>query len=119
MDYIDLMLIRAPKSTVKDVSEEDGRHQTWSVMEEFVKNGGLKHLGVSNFEVDHLDEVQGYSQVHIECNQVEISPSFRNQEVIDHCRKKNIHLVAYSPLGSHTSKDLLKDTKLIDIANRL
>ena len=54
-DYIDLLLIHWPvKDCVKD---------TWQVMEDYVRQGKVKFIGVSNFNRHHLDDLLSYAEI--------------------------------------------------------
>ena len=56
-----------------------GRLESWKVMEEYHKRGVLKAIGVSNYEVRHLEEVISHSETVPHVNQIEIHPHFQNR----------------------------------------
>ena len=65
-NYIDLLLIHWPvKDCVKD---------TWQVMEEYVRQGKVKSIGVSNFNRHHLDDLLSYAEIRPVINQIEVHP---------------------------------------------
>ena len=70
-DYIDLLLIHWP---VKDCVKE-----TWQVMEDYVRQGMVRSIGVSNFNPHHLDELLAYAEIRPVINQIEVHP-FMSQE---------------------------------------
>ena len=53
--------------------------ESWKVMEEYHKRGVLKAIGVSNYEVRHLEEVISHSATVPHVNQIEIHPHFQNR----------------------------------------
>lgn len=94
-DYIDLYLIHWP-----------GRHKTlrqesWEAMIELQKDGLLKDIGVSNYMVEHLEELIGYSETLPAVNQIEFHPYIyrRQKPVLDWCRDHGTTVEAYSPLA--------------------
>jgi len=94
MDYIDLYLIHWPGT---GVNYED----TFRALNELVNNGKVKHLGVSNFNVKLLKQVQSLSEASIITNQVPYSISDRTyvkNGMLDYCQKNDILLTAYSPV---------------------
>ncbi len=92
-DYIDLYLIHWPDPHVP-LSE------TMPAMDQLVKQGLTRFIGVSNFDVGLLREAQSLSENGIFTNQVEYSLVERGPEkgLLPYCQKQNILLTAYSPL---------------------
>ncbi|KAJ6230914.1 aldo/keto reductase [Anaeramoeba flamelloides] len=73
--------------------------QTYEAMVELKKKGLVKHLGVSNFTVGQIIDLQQADFV-VECNQIELHPFLPQDKVIDWCRENGIVCTAYSPLGT-------------------
>lgn len=69
-------------------------------MEEFVDQGKLKSIGVSNFNVDQMDRIKKISRHPIACNQVECHVFLQQPELLNYCQNENIVMIAYAPLGS-------------------
>lgn len=90
-DYLDLLLIHWP---VRDCVRK-----TWQVMEEFVRSGQVRSLGVSNFNRHHLEELLAYAEVRPVINQIEVHPLFSNQENVDYNRSLGIQVQAWGPFG--------------------
>lgn len=89
-NYIDLYLIHAPQGGhVLDVYEEMIRLQ---------KEGKIRSVGVSNFGVQHLQWLKQAGFVPA-VNQIELHPWWPNEDIVEYCRKNNIALMGYSPLG--------------------
>ncbi len=94
---IDLYQLHWPNYTVPI-------EETMSAMEHLQKEGKIRHIGVSNFNVKEFQEAQAcLSHSDIVSNQVEYSIIMREPEadgLIDFCKRENITLIAYSPFGS-------------------
>lgn len=90
LDYIDLYLIHWPAQ---------GFEKAWKVMEELYNKGKIKAVGVSNFQIHHLKELEKVSALKPMVNQIESNPVFNNQDLINYCKNENILVEAWSPLG--------------------
>jgi diketogulonate reductase-like aldo/keto reductase len=76
--------------------------ETMRAMEKLVKEGGTRHIGVSNFSVEQMVEAQAaLSKEKIVSNQVEYSLVDRSieKDLLPYCQKEGITVIAYSPLG--------------------
>jgi len=76
--------------------------ETMRAMEKLVKDGLIRHIGVSNFSVEQVREAQqSLSHERIVSNQVEFSLIDRGVEsrILPYCQKEGLTLIAYSPLG--------------------
>lgn len=111
LDYLDLYLVHWPVAMKPDVVFPDGPNdflpldevplsETWSGMEDIHAEGLTRHIGVSNFNIDKLDEVMTDARIKPAMNQVEMHPYLPQQKLVDYCHRHDIHLTAYSPLGS-------------------
>lgn len=111
LDYLDLYLIHWPIAFCPGVTfpskpeEYLTIHQaplteTWAGMEDCVERQLARHIGVSNFSIDHLEDICQAARKKPEVNQVELHPYLQQPELLEYCRKKYIYLTAYSPLGS-------------------
>lgn len=115
LDYIDLMLIHAP------YGGSAGRKGAWKALVEAKEEGKVRSIGVSNYGVQHLDELE----VHIkeleeergkgrggviDVGQWEIHPWLARKDIVEWCRKRNIVVEAYSPLvrGNRMGDPLLQ-----------
>jgi diketogulonate reductase-like aldo/keto reductase len=73
-------------------------------MEELVESGKVKSIGLSNFNIDQTKEILSMCKIKPVCNQIEVNPYFRNEELTNFCQSENIAIVAYAPLRSATYK---------------
>lgn len=90
IDYLDLYLIHWP---VKGKYKE-----TWKALETLYKEGRVRAIGVSNFNIHHLEDVMVDAEIKPMVNQVEYHPRLTQKELHEFCKKNNIQLEAWSPL---------------------
>ncbi len=94
MDYIDLYLIHWPSAGMK-------LEETFRALNKLVRDGKVKHLGVSNFNLKLLKQSQQLSETGILTNQVPYSLSDRSyikNGTLEYCQQNDILLTAYSPV---------------------
>jgi len=94
MDYIDLYLIHWPRTGMK-------LEETFRALNQLVRDGKVRHLGVSNFNVNLLKQSQSFSETRILTDQVPYSladRSYVRNGVLEYCQQKDILLTAYSPV---------------------
>ena len=89
-DYIDLYLIHWPL--------KGKRNDSWRALIELQKKGLCRSIGVSNFTIDNLKELEDKFEVIPAANQVEFHPYHYQKDLLDYCNSKNIIIEAYSPL---------------------
>ncbi|EGI65076.1 PREDICTED: aldose reductase-like [Acromyrmex echinatior] len=113
LDYVDLYLIHWPISYAENadglipVDENDDPMfgdedflDTWCGMEECVKLGLTKNIGLSNFNSEQINRVLSIAQIKPVMNQVECHPNLNQKKLRDFCANHNIAITAYSPFGS-------------------
>lgn len=108
LNYLDLYLIHWPYSGRPGPSVAPPLAATWAAMEALVDEGLVRAIGVSNFSVKKTAALIEGARVVPAVNQVEAHPYWRNQELIDFCHSKSIHVTAYSPLGSPDSAGIMQ-----------
>ncbi|MCF7889674.1 aldo/keto reductase [Candidatus Bipolaricaulota bacterium] len=106
--YIDLLLIHWPNP---DIPLEE----TIKAMDELVKEGKVRHIGVSNFDESQLREALNLSDHPIVTNQVKYHLGADRTPMLNYCRENGIFLTAYSPLGRGK---VLESEELTEIAAR-
>ncbi|KAJ8968127.1 hypothetical protein NQ314_000604 [Rhamnusium bicolor] len=74
--------------------------ETWKGMEECVKLGLTKSIGVSNFNSKQLQRVLDAAEIKPVMNQIEVSPNLTQKKLIKFCRDRGVEVTAYSPFGS-------------------
>jgi len=113
-DYVDLFLIHWPLPTLYDGDFVS----TWHVLEEFAKDGRARSIGVSNFQVPHLERLARESSVVPAVNQIEIHPYFTNEEVRAYGREHGIATEAWSPIARGTVLDDPVVERIANAANK-
>ena len=111
-DYVDLFLIHWPLPTLYDGDFVS----TWKTLEEFQRDGRARSIGVSNFQVAHLERLAATSDVVPAVNQVELHPYFHTAEVDAYGRAHGIKTEAWAPIAQGK---VLGDPALTEIAGRL
>ncbi|KAM0952838.1 putative D-galacturonate reductase [Dioscorea sansibarensis] len=108
LDYLDLYLIHFPISSKPEGSLYPLHGEEllpldlkplWEAMEECQKLGLVKAIGVSNFSCKLIEELLSIANIPPAVNQVEMHPVWQQKELREYCRKKGIHVTAYSPIG--------------------
>ncbi len=89
-DYVDLMYVHWPSG---DYSPEE----SLEALQELKDRGLINNIGVSNFEIPHLEEA--LETVDVYANQVEMHPLLPQEELREFCEENDVELVAYSPLA--------------------
>ena len=105
MDYVDLYLIHWPV-------RGPARIESWDALIDIYKAGKCRAIGVSNYMMNHLEEIRGNPIVPT-VNQIEFSPFLFQKEILEYCRQRGIVVEAYSPL---TRGRRLNDRRLQAIA---
>lgn len=103
LDYLDLYLIHWPV---------EGKYKdAWRALETLYKEGRVKAIGVSNFQVHHLEDLMKDAEIKPVINQVELHPRLTQKELKVFCQDNNIQLEAWSPLmqGQLLDNEVLKD----------
>lgn len=106
-EYIDLYLVHWPiKKTRKD---------TWRALEKLYADKRVRAIGVANYLIPFLNELDTYSSIAPAVDQVEFSPYLFLEDLLNECKRKHIQLQAYTPLVRGQRFD---DPKLTAIANK-
>jgi len=93
----------------------EARKEAWRGLEEKVKEGKLRSIGVSNYTIAHLEEMKDYAIIPPVTNQVEYHPWLVQQKLKDYCDDSNIIITAYSPFASG---EIMKDERIKDLASK-
>lgn len=74
--------------------------ETWTEFERLYESGIVKSIGVSNFTAKQLEDLLNNCKIPPSVNQIECHPYNTQIELREFCKKNNIIVEAYSPLGS-------------------
>lgn len=107
LSYVDLYLIHWPVTNL--------RNETWKAMETLLEEGKCRAIGVSNYTIQHLEELLNGSPIIPAVNQVEFNPYLYQKGLLEFCCSHGIQLEAYSPL---TQGLKLGDPQLISMARK-
>ena len=111
-DYVDLFLIHWPLPTLYDGDYVS----TWRTLEEFQQDGRARSIGLSNFQVDHMERLAAETDTVPAVNQIELHPYLLNDEVRAYDEAEGIATEAWSPLAKG---DLLDDPVVTEVAERV
>ncbi|MCT9095890.1 aldo/keto reductase [Haloarchaeobius sp. HME9146] len=92
VDYVDLLYVHWPSDTYAP-------EETLSAFDELYDEGLIRHVGVSNFEPEHLDDARELLDAPVFANQVECHPLLPQDELREYGEEHDVNLVAYSPLA--------------------
>ena len=113
-NYIDLFLIQwpmgfqencgiepFPRDSSGNIIYSDVHYlETYNAIEEYVRMGTIKNIGVCNFNIEQLQDILKNCKVKPVINQIEVHPYLQNDEIIEFCQNNGIQVVTYSPFGS-------------------
>lgn len=111
-DYLDLFLIHWPLPTLYDGDFVS----TWKALEAFAREGRARSIGVSNFQIPHLERLAEASETVPAVNQIEAHPYFPNDDVRRYGREHGIVTEAWSPIARGR---VLDDPAVVELAERL
>ena len=94
-DYVDLFLIHWPLPTLYNGDFVS----TWKTLEEFHRDGRARSIGVSNFQIEHLETLAAETDTVPAVNQIEAHPYFINDAVREYGREHGIVTEAWSPIA--------------------
>jgi diketogulonate reductase-like aldo/keto reductase len=97
LDYLDLYLIHWPAPGAWPAA--------WEAMEAIAASGRCRAIGVSNFNIRHLEELDTFATVIPAVNQIELSPFCTRRDLVDYCRQHTIQPESYSPLTRRAKWD--------------
>lgn len=102
--YLDLYLIHAPRPWAEMGSDKGYRYDkenvaTFLAMEDLLKEGKIKAIGVSNFDKKDIENLLKNCHIVPAVNQVEYHPGYRREDLQKYCDSKGIAIEAYSPFA--------------------
>jgi len=110
-DYVDLFLIHWPLPTAYNGDYVS----TWKALEEFKNDGRARSIGVSNFQIEHLERLASETDTVSAVNQIEVHPYLTNDAVRGYGREHGIVTEAWSPIAQG---GVLEDPTITQIAEK-
>jgi 2,5-diketo-D-gluconate reductase A len=110
-EYVDLFLIHWPLPTLYDGDFVS----TWQTLEGFKADGRTRSIGVSNFQVAHLERLAAETDTVPAVNQIELHPYFQNRDVAAYGREHGIATEAWAPIAQGK---VLDDSTLAEVSGR-
>lgn len=108
LDYLDLYLIHQPFGDV---------HGSWRAMEDALKAGKVRAIGVSNFHPDRLMDIIGFNDVVPAVNQVEVNPFLQQETSVAFMRENGVQAEAWAPFAEGRT-NLFQNEALVDIGRK-
>jgi 2,5-diketo-D-gluconate reductase A len=112
LDFVDLFLIHWPLPTLYNGDFVS----TWATLEAFQRDGRARSIGVSNFQVEHLQRLAAECDITPAVNQIELHPYLLNDEVRAYGEALGIATQAWSPIAQG---QVLDDPVITEIARKL
>ena len=91
LDHVDLYLIHAPFAG-------EGRLMQWQALVELRNRGRARAIGVSNYSIDHIREIEQAGLPLPDANQIELHPWSQKPELVSYLQQAGIQAIAYSSL---------------------
>jgi 2,5-diketo-D-gluconate reductase A len=110
LDVLDLFLIHWPLPMFDQYVE------TWRAFEKLLADGRVRSIGVSNFEIAHLERLLAETDVTPAVNQVELHPEFPQEELREFHQQHGILTESWGPLGQ--GKGVLENPHIVEVAQR-
>jgi 2,5-diketo-D-gluconate reductase A len=110
IDVLDLFLIHWPLPMFDQYVE------TWRAFEKLLSDGRVRSIGVSNFEIEHLQRLMAETDVTPAVNQIELHPQFPQDDLREFHQEHGIITESWGPLGQ--GKGLLEDANIVEVARR-
>lgn len=114
-DYLDLYLVHWPKKAPDDADWKHCLKETWRAMEDLYSEGRIRAIGVSNCLPHHLETLMESAKVKPMINQLELHVGYLQPTAVDYCRKNDILVQAWSPLGR---RRVLEDATVLSMAEK-
>jgi 2,5-diketo-D-gluconate reductase A len=110
IDVLDLFLIHWPQPMFDQYVE------TWRAFEKLLADGRVRSIGVSNFEIPHLQRLLAETDVTPAVNQIELHPEFPQEDLREFHQQHGILTESWGPLGQ--GKGLLENPQIVEVAQR-
>lgn len=126
-DYLDMLLIHhavPPKNEAQGLSMNlKCTAEMWLTFNELMKEGELRSIGVSNFDIEQLNQLIAITGIKPMVNQIRCNPAIQNKEIIEYCKRIGILPEAHSPMNFTVTRgkrieDPAYKAKLVEIGEK-
>ncbi len=118
-DYIDIYMMHWPRQTGADDEKwKELDTETWFAMERLVRQGKVKHLGLSNFLPHHLKNIIENSSIKPVVDQLELHPGYSQEAAVAYCKANDVLPMAWSPLGRGRENATIGNSILVRLAEK-
>lgn len=139
LEYIDLYLMHSPMGLEFQGYEYSNMHpkdddgnllfsdvdyvDTWKAMEQLVKSGKVRSIGLSNFNSEQIKRILEVAEIKPVTNQIEVNPGWNQKKMIEFCKSHGITVTAYGPMGrphrnTYGNHSALGDAKVLEIGQK-
>ncbi|GMT16498.1 hypothetical protein PFISCL1PPCAC_7795 [Pristionchus fissidentatus] len=99
VDYLDSFLLHFPDVPEWLGNDKNAREETWRRMELLYEQGKCRSIGVSNFEIADMEEMEEYTSIFPHINQCEYQPLYDPTALREYCSDKKVLFTGYCPLA--------------------
>ena len=118
-DYVDIYMIHWPRRTgADDEAWKELDIETWKAMEEMVKEGKVRRLGLSNFLPHHLKNILENCSVRPVADQLELHPGYSQEAAVAYCKENDVLPMAWSPLGRGRENATIGNSVLVRLSKK-
>ena len=119
MDYVDIYMMHWPRQTGADDEKwKELDIETWEAMEEMVKKGLVKRLGLSNFLPHHLKNILDNCTIRPVVDQMELHPGYSQEAAVAFCKENEVLPMAWSPLGRGRENATIGNSILVRLSKK-
>ncbi|MBO4902092.1 MAG: aldo/keto reductase [Lachnospiraceae bacterium] len=118
-DYVDIYMMHWPRQTGAD--DENWKEldvETWKAMEDMVRQGRVKRLGLSNFLPHHLQNILDHCTIRPVVDQLELHPGYSQEAAVAFCKEHEVLPMAWSPLGRGRENATIGNAILVRLSEK-
>jgi 2,5-diketo-D-gluconate reductase A len=108
VDYLDLYLIHQPFGDV---------YGSWRAMEDLYREGKIRAIGVSNFQMDRLIDLMTHNEVIPTVNQIETNPFCQQIESAKLMKENNVQIESWAPFAEGRN-NMFQNEVLVSLAEK-
>lgn len=118
-DYVDIYMMHWPRQTgAGDENWKELDIETWRAMEDMVKQGRVKRLGLSNFLPHHLKNILDNCSIRPVVDQLELHPGYSQEAAVAYCKENGVLPMAWSPLDRGRENATIGNSILVSLSKK-